>query len=465
MRSEELSGGFKKKRTKVPKAKARPRARARRTVSSKETELQRRLTDTGSYTGTHKHRFDKHGKGKGLAGRDSIAKGGSHVDADGIADYYVHTIYQRDAVHDLSVITPSNVVAPRTRSKACKGKTGSPRRRSDSPIAASEDIELPEADVGVPSIFLKLTDEERYTGTFRKTFPTKDESEMSDDSDAWSGIASGSDQPGPWDVSSMTSSTVAAHHAGRGVTRGSAAEGGTPAASGAPHSRIAREEKAAFRRASHEKKKEERRVIRESEAIQARALAGIFLDATEKHGDDVVSLLLMVRQQAAGMAALTQANLGLAGDDLVSDQLFDVKTDYIKKKKSVCLRISADGIDFLDSRATMVLLATLSFSAIESWALTKSGRLSLTLESSVKPVTIVSKYAETIIDTLNSHAGIAADPSDDDEDADGGVKVQQAAAGATISFSRRFKEDVHTGVMDGGHPWVGDAQQHCYTYQ
>eukprot|EP01006_Ploeotia_vitrea_P044425 TRINITY_DN66830_c13_g7_i1.p1 TRINITY_DN66830_c13_g7~~TRINITY_DN66830_c13_g7_i1.p1 ORF type:complete len:484 (-),score=251.26 TRINITY_DN66830_c13_g7_i1:82-1533(-) len=36
-----------------------------------------RLTDTSGYTGTHKHRFDKKGKGRGLAGRDSIAKGGS----------------------------------------------------------------------------------------------------------------------------------------------------------------------------------------------------------------------------------------------------------------------------------------------------------------------------------------------------------------------------------------------------
>lgn len=29
-----------------------------------------RLTDTSKYTGTHKHRFDDDGKGRGLAGRD-----------------------------------------------------------------------------------------------------------------------------------------------------------------------------------------------------------------------------------------------------------------------------------------------------------------------------------------------------------------------------------------------------------
>lgn len=29
-----------------------------------------RLTDTSKYTGTHKHRFDESGKGRGIAGRD-----------------------------------------------------------------------------------------------------------------------------------------------------------------------------------------------------------------------------------------------------------------------------------------------------------------------------------------------------------------------------------------------------------
>lgn len=34
-----------------------------------------RLTDSRAYTGTHKERFDAHGNGLGLAGRDHIAKG------------------------------------------------------------------------------------------------------------------------------------------------------------------------------------------------------------------------------------------------------------------------------------------------------------------------------------------------------------------------------------------------------
>lgn len=38
-----------------------------------------RLTDTSKYTGTHKERFDQHGNGLGLAGRDSVMKGSGSV--------------------------------------------------------------------------------------------------------------------------------------------------------------------------------------------------------------------------------------------------------------------------------------------------------------------------------------------------------------------------------------------------
>ena len=89
-----------------------------------------RLTDTGGYTGTHKYRFDKTGKGKGLRGRDSIAKGSSHVDADGVADYYTHPVYQLDIVHDLSLITPSSVSVPGWRQS---GKQQSATRRRVGP--------------------------------------------------------------------------------------------------------------------------------------------------------------------------------------------------------------------------------------------------------------------------------------------------------------------------------------------
>lgn len=55
-----------------------------------------KLTDSSQYTGAHKHRFDKTGHGKGLAGRDSVNKGGvgKHRGGD---------------VNDLSQITRPNL--------------------------------------------------------------------------------------------------------------------------------------------------------------------------------------------------------------------------------------------------------------------------------------------------------------------------------------------------------------------
>jgi hypothetical protein len=52
-----------------------------------------RLTNTSQYTGTHKHRFDDSGKGRGLAGRDSVALGNGTAKS-----------YRGGNVHDLSQI-------------------------------------------------------------------------------------------------------------------------------------------------------------------------------------------------------------------------------------------------------------------------------------------------------------------------------------------------------------------------
>jgi len=42
--------------------------------SDKASSVVDRLTDTSKFTGTHKHRFDETGQGKGLAGRESVPK-------------------------------------------------------------------------------------------------------------------------------------------------------------------------------------------------------------------------------------------------------------------------------------------------------------------------------------------------------------------------------------------------------
>lgn len=51
------------------------RVLASREKSQKGSSIFERLTDTSAYTGTHKHRFDSQGRGRGISGRDAVAKG------------------------------------------------------------------------------------------------------------------------------------------------------------------------------------------------------------------------------------------------------------------------------------------------------------------------------------------------------------------------------------------------------
>merc|ERR1712127_389119 len=67
--------------------------------SKKKSSIFDRLTDSSQYTGSHQHRFDANGKGRGLAGRDRIAKGGGTV----------HTAYTGGKITDISQITRTNL--------------------------------------------------------------------------------------------------------------------------------------------------------------------------------------------------------------------------------------------------------------------------------------------------------------------------------------------------------------------
>ena len=68
-----------------------PKVRA--TGTSTKGNIYDRLTDSSLYTGAHKHRFDKDGRGRGAAGRDVVSKGG------------IGGKYRGGAVQDLSQIT------------------------------------------------------------------------------------------------------------------------------------------------------------------------------------------------------------------------------------------------------------------------------------------------------------------------------------------------------------------------
>ena len=426
----------------------------------------RRLTDTSTYTGTHKHRFDKGGKGRGLAGRDSIAKGASRVDAYGVADYYVHPIYQRNNVHDLSLITRPSPSKAQCVSKPSRAKksSGSPRSKQRTRSAPEPTKHVDTRAATATYAFSKLPNEDTFSGThkerptpMRYNLPEDQDDDTSQSEASWSVGASDPDQsePGPWDTTSISSDSGHGS-AARGRYRREEAgarsrpEVGSPTTS--PRA-AARAEKAAFRRALHERKKAERRSTREqADAMgdhQTALLCENDLDVTETHGDDSVALLALVRQQQAGMTALTQAILEEIEEQQrtsVSDQMFDVKTDYTRQQKSVCIRIGTGGIEFLDSRATLHSLAVLPFSSIGAWSLTKPGRVVLTLLGFEKPVTIVSRQAPTIVQVLTTWA-TAADVNGETSTtaADSKAEAKSSAAGATISFSRRFGNEFLAG--------------------
>ncbi|CEP02851.1 p25-alpha [Plasmodiophora brassicae] len=89
---------------------------------AKKPSIFDKLTDTKHYTGTHQHRFDAAGRGRGLAGRDRVVKGVGTSDSpydDG------------DIIRDLSQITRTNLRAKpteRPKSAAPKPEVATHRR-------------------------------------------------------------------------------------------------------------------------------------------------------------------------------------------------------------------------------------------------------------------------------------------------------------------------------------------------
>ncbi|KAJ4458787.1 hypothetical protein PAPYR_5299 [Paratrimastix pyriformis] len=106
-----------------------------------------KLTDPKLYTGTHVHRFDNEGHGRGLAGRDS------GIDS---------------LTHDLSQMTrpdaPAHVPHPRSPgTKPAAAPAAHVRPTATTPTGERPAAHKPAASK--PSIFDKLTDPKLYTGT------------------------------------------------------------------------------------------------------------------------------------------------------------------------------------------------------------------------------------------------------------------------------------------------------------
>ncbi len=66
----------------------------------KNSSVVDRLTDTSKYTGSHKERFDDSGKGKGLDGRDSNAKGAGMAAGSVAGQASYVTGYKHEGTYD-----------------------------------------------------------------------------------------------------------------------------------------------------------------------------------------------------------------------------------------------------------------------------------------------------------------------------------------------------------------------------
>lgn len=155
-----------------------------------------KLTDTSLYTGSHKERFNEDGTGRGMDGRDRIAKGkgsskgaitstGSGDDSSPpISDDEESNEYLAGEVAKLGVSPPkpkapsSSPSKPATLSKSGAGAKSSPTLTKSpsgggiqkSTSSPSKSPSSPSKSPTKPSIFDKLTDSSQYTGSHKNRF-------------------------------------------------------------------------------------------------------------------------------------------------------------------------------------------------------------------------------------------------------------------------------------------------------
>ncbi|KAJ3413833.1 hypothetical protein HDV05_007433 [Chytridiales sp. JEL 0842] len=115
------------------------------TVAERDSIIAR-LTDTSQYTGTHAHRFDENGKGRGLEGRDTHSKTDS-----------LHKIVNRDT-HRSPVL--------QRKAKGSNDKLGSSGSIGSSPSSNKGS----DSSLNKTKVFDRLTDTSGYTGSHKHRF-------------------------------------------------------------------------------------------------------------------------------------------------------------------------------------------------------------------------------------------------------------------------------------------------------
>jgi len=144
----------------VPRAKTPTGngTRSKSPTADKKGTIFDRLTDTSKYTGAHKARFDKDGKGLGLDGRESVAKGNGHAPPTA-------SIAKELKVNTSASSITSSAKSP-SSSKSSSSKSPTNNKKAPSPSTSKS----PTASKKGPSIFDKLTDTSLYTGAHKARF-------------------------------------------------------------------------------------------------------------------------------------------------------------------------------------------------------------------------------------------------------------------------------------------------------
>eukprot|EP00771_Trimastix_marina_P000456 gnl/Trimastix_PCT/1477.p1 GENE.gnl/Trimastix_PCT/1477~~gnl/Trimastix_PCT/1477.p1 ORF type:complete len:193 (+),score=24.04 gnl/Trimastix_PCT/1477:82-660(+) len=159
---------------------------------SKRQSIFDRLTDTSLYTGTHKGRFDDNGRGRGKAGRDSVAKGTGHgalqsFDVPNVTlDRQVRQTRAQPQQFSFDSASGTDMPAlvgrrtppasmprqrtppPRSPTAAAAGSTAKPTNHAAAMGTGAFKATRPQIKKG--SIFDRLTDSSRYTGTHQHRF-------------------------------------------------------------------------------------------------------------------------------------------------------------------------------------------------------------------------------------------------------------------------------------------------------
>ena len=145
-------------------------------TTSAPTDIFSRLTDPAQFTGSHRHRFDEHGNGRGLAGRDVVPKGGGHGSIlslqEGVVSMDLSAMLRPGLQGGSGRLGSRPSLPPGQRgSRTPTGRLHVSGAESPSSLSPGRATYSPASEAWrEDTVFDKLTDSAQYTGAHRHRF-------------------------------------------------------------------------------------------------------------------------------------------------------------------------------------------------------------------------------------------------------------------------------------------------------